>query len=73
MENLLFLAQVALLMVISPIISRIFRLPTPVVEILLGSIAVWMGFLHMGNEMFKNLAKIGFFYLMFLAGLEINI
>ena len=73
MENLLFLAQVVLLMVLSPIISRIFRLPTPVVEILLGSYAVWVGFLHIDNEVFKNLAKIGFFYLMFLAGLEIDI
>ena len=60
-------------MVLSPIISRIFRLPTPVVEILLGSLAVWIGFLHIDNDVFKNLAKIGFFYLMFLAGLEIDI
>ena len=73
MENLIFLAHVVLLMVLSPIISRIFRLPTPVVEILLGSLAVWLGILHVGNEVFKNLAKIGFFYLMFLAGLEIDI
>jgi len=73
LENLLFLAQVVLLMVLSPIISRIFRIPTPVVEILLGSYAVWINFLHIDNDVFKNLSKIGFFYLMFLAGLEINI
>ena len=60
-------------MVLSPIISRIFRIPTPVVEILLGSYAVWIGFLHVDNEVFKSLAKIGFFYLMFLAGLEIDV
>lgn len=73
MENLFFLAHIVLLMVLSPIISRIFRIPTPVVEILLGSYAVWVGFLHVDNEVFKNLAKIGFFYLMFLAGLEIDV
>lgn len=73
MENLIFLAHVVLLMVLSPIISRLFRIPTPVVEILLGSFAVWIGFLHVGNEVFKSLAKIGFLYLMFLAGLEIDI
>ena len=73
MENLIFLAHVVLLMVLSPIISRIFRIPTPVVEILLGSLAVWSGILYVGNDVFKNLAKIGFFYLMFLAGLEIDI
>lgn len=73
MENLIFLAHVVLLMVLSPIISRLFRVPTPVVEILLGSLAVWVGLLHVDNEVFRNLAKIGFFYLMFLAGLEIDI
>ena len=73
LENLIFLAHVVLLMVLSPIISRIFRIPTPVVEILLGSFAVWIGILHVGNDVFRSLAKIGFFYLMFLAGLEIDI
>ena len=73
MENLIFLAHVVFLVVLSPIIARIFRLPTPVVEILLGSYAVWVGFLHVDNAVFKSLAKIGFLYLMFLAGVEINI
>ena len=73
MENLIFLAHVVLLMVLSPIIARVFRLPTPVVEILLGSFAVWVGFLDINNEVFRNLSKIGFFYLMFLAGMEIDI
>lgn len=73
MENLIFLAHVVFLVVLSPIIARIFRLPTPVVEIILGSYAVWVGFLHVDNAVFKSLAKIGFLYLMFLAGVEINI
>lgn len=73
LENLIFLAHVVLLMVLSPIISRLFRIPTPVVEILLGSFAVWIGLLHVDNDVFRSLAKIGFFYLMFLAGLEIDI
>ena len=73
LENLIFLAHVVLLMVLSPILSRVFKLPTSVVEILLGSLAVWVGFLHADNEVFKNLSKIGFFYLMFLVGLEIEI
>lgn len=60
-------------MILSPIISNTIRLPTPVVEILLGSFAVWLGFLPMNNDFFKAISKIGFFYLMFLAGLEINI
>jgi len=73
LENLIFLAHVVLLIVLSPMISKVFRIPTPVVEILLGSFAAWAGLLHTDNEVFKNIAKIGFFYLMFLAGLEIDI
>lgn len=73
MENLIFLAHVVFLVVLSPIIARLFKLPTPVVEILLGSYALWIGFLHADNAVFKSLAKIGFLYLMFLAGLEIDI
>ena len=64
---------IALLIVMSPVFSKITKLPIVVVEILLGSIAVWFGFLDTNNEIFKYLAKIGFFYLMFLAGLEINL
>ncbi|MEK6658455.1 MAG: cation:proton antiporter [Campylobacterota bacterium] len=64
---------IAFLLVISPVFSKITRLPIVVVEILLGSIAVWFGFLDTNNDVFKYLAKIGFFYLMFLAGLEINL
>ncbi len=60
-------------MVLAPIISRVLRIPNTVIEILLGSFAVWIGFLHVGNDVFKSLAKIGFFFLMFLAGLEIDI
>lgn len=73
MGHLLFLAQIVLLILLSPVLSRILRLPTPVVEILLGAFCVWIGFLSIDNEAFKSLSKIGFYYLMFLAGLEINI
>lgn len=62
-----------LLVVFSPLLSRFCKVPSPVVEILLGSFAVWVGFLSNDNLVFKDLAKIGFFYLMFLAGLEIDI
>lgn len=71
-SSILFIG-IAFLIVISPVLSKITKLPTVVVEILLGSVAVWLGFLDTNNEVFKYLAKIGFFYLMFLAGLEINL
>lgn len=73
MDNFIFFSQLAFLLIVAPIISKSFRLPIVVAEILLGSIAVWIGFIEINNELFKNIAKIGFFYLMFLAGLEIDL
>jgi Kef-type K+ transport system membrane component KefB len=73
MENYILFTKLALLLISSPIISQISRLPIVVVEILLGSIAVWIGFIDLGNDIFAKIAKIGFFYLMFLAGLEIDL
>ncbi|MDQ1263933.1 MAG: hypothetical protein QG559_934 [Campylobacterota bacterium] len=70
--SILFI-EIALLIIVSPIFSNFTKLPTAVVEILLGSFAIWMGFLDTDNEVFKSLSKIGFFYLMFLAGLEIDL
>ncbi len=73
MQNLTFLAQIALLIVVAPIFARTLKISVAVVEIILGALVVWAGFIEADNEIFKTIAKIGFFYLMFLAGLEINI
>jgi len=73
MQNLAFLSQIVLLILVAPVFSRFLRLPVSVVEIILGALVVWVGFIQSGNELFANIAKIGFFYLMFLAGLEINL
>lgn len=73
MESSSLFIALAFLIVLSPVFAKITHLPIVVVEILLGSIAVWFGFMDSNNDVFKDLAKIGFFYLMFLAGLEINL
>jgi len=73
MQNLAFLSQIAILILIAPIFARYLRIPVSVVEIILGAVIVWAGLLSSDNEIFAVIAKIGFFYLMFLAGLEINI
>lgn len=73
MQNLTFLSQIALLIVVAPIFARTFKISVAVVEIILGALVVWAGFIEADNDIFKTIAKIGFFYLMFLAGLEINI
>ncbi|MDX9814346.1 MAG: cation:proton antiporter [Sulfurimonadaceae bacterium] len=71
-SSILFI-EIALLLILSPIVSNLIRLPIVVVEIILGSLAFYFGFLSSDEETFKALSKIGFFYLIFLAGLEIDI
>jgi Kef-type K+ transport system membrane component KefB len=57
---------------ISPYLSKIFRIPTTPIEILLGSFAATVGFVKY-NHQFELIAEVGFFYLMFLAGTEVNL
>ncbi len=57
---------------LSPFISKYIRLPIPVVEITIGSILATIGVIHK-NEYFDLIAEVGFLYLMFLAGLEVNL
>lgn len=62
----------SLLVIFSPFLSRVTKLPVVVVEILMGSLAGYFGLLE-ENEIFKIIAKVGFLYLMFLAGMEVNL
>jgi Kef-type K+ transport system membrane component KefB len=57
---------------ISPGVSKLSRTPVVVVEIFLGLFAGYLGLLY-DDEILKLVAKFGFVYLMFLAGLEINL
>lgn len=70
--NVSIIVTISLILIASPFLSRIFRIPTTPIEIMLGSLAVLLGFIH-ENEIFHLLAEVGFFYLMFLAGLEVDI
>jgi len=56
----------------SPLISKITRIPTIPLEIFLGSIAVSVGMIQ-ENYIFTLVAELGFLYLMFLAGLEVDL
>ena len=64
---------VSLILVLSPHLSKLFKLPTAPIEILLGSIVALFGFIETSNENFWLIAHVGFLYLMFLAGLEVNL
>lgn len=72
MSNTVVIITLSLLVLLSPFLSRITKIPVVVVEILLGSLAGYFGFL-VENELFKIIAKVGFLYLMFLAGMEVNL
>lgn len=72
MTNIVVIITLSLLVLLSPFLSRVTRMPVVVVEILLGSFAAYFGLL-VENELFKIIAKVGFLYLMFLAGMEVNL
>jgi len=70
--EIVIILTLSVILLVSPFISNILKLPISMVEILLGMIAEAMGLLH-HNEMFNILAEVGFLYLMLLAGMEVNL
>ncbi|BAF71046.1 cation:proton antiporter [Sulfurovum sp. NBC37-1] len=56
----------------SPFVSKLLRMPTPPVEIILGSIVAYIGLVG-HNQYFDIIAEVGFLYLMFLAGMEVDL
>lgn len=57
---------------LTPFIAQTLRIPLVVVEILLGCIVGYFGILN-GNIYIPLIAKTGFLFLMFLAGMEVNL
>lgn len=72
MEKFFLIITVCTIIMISPGVSKLSRTPVVVVEIFLGLFAGYFGLLY-DDEILKLVAKFGFVYLMFLAGLEINL
>lgn len=72
MSNSAVIITLSLLVLLSPFLSRVTRIPVVVVEMMLGSLAAYFGLL-VENELFKIIAEVGFLYLMFLAGMEVNL
>jgi Kef-type K+ transport system membrane component KefB len=72
LNNINVIVVLSFLIVISPLISNITRIPIVVVEILLGSIVGYSG-IFADNELLKIIAKVGLLYLMFIAGMEVNL
>ncbi len=71
MEKIILIISVCTIVMLSPMVSKLIKTPVVVVEIVLGLIAGYLGLIY-DDETLKLVAKFGFVYLMFLAGLEIN-
>ena len=56
----------------SPFVAKLLRMPIPSIEIILGSIVAYFGLIG-HNEYFNLIAEVGFLYLMFLAGMEVDL
>lgn len=71
-DNITLITTISLIIIFSPFVAKILRLPTTPIEIILGSLLGYVGFLH-DEHLFDLVAEFGFLYLMFIAGTEINL
>lgn len=71
-ENISLLLTLCAILTFSPFFAKLLKIPTTPVEIIFGSLFAAAGFLH-SHELFELVAEFGFLYLMFIAGMEINI
>ncbi|MDR1461129.1 MAG: cation:proton antiporter [Campylobacteraceae bacterium] len=62
----------AFLLIAAPFLSTFAKIPVIVVEMLLGVFGAYVGLLK-GFEVFDMLAHLGFLYLMFLVGMEVDL
>lgn len=71
-EEVLIIISVSLIIFSSPLLSKFLRLPTITIEIMLGAIATYFLFI-VEHPILELVAELGFLYLMFLAGLEVDL
>ncbi len=71
-ENIILITTISLIIIFSPFFAKLLKLPTTPIEIILGSVLGYIGFLH-DEHLFKIVAELGFLYLMFIAGTEVNL
>ena len=72
MQDLIFFAVISVLVFVAPMINNLIKIPVVVVEILLGALAVNTGIIIESHSV-KEVAHIGFLFLMFLAGMEVDL
>jgi len=71
-SNITLILTLSLLIWGSPFVAKFVRIPIPPVEIILGSVFAYIGLVS-HNQYFDLIAEVGFLYLMFLAGMEVDL
>jgi len=71
-SDISIIISISLIIFASPLISQLVKIPTVPVEIILGALAVYFSFMST-HYIFELVAEVGFLYLMFLAGLEVDL
>ncbi len=71
-EEVLIIISLSFILFSSPLISKVTKIPTTPVEIILGAVFVYFH-LIVEHSIFELVAELGFLYLMFLAGLEVDL
>ncbi len=72
LQTFIMLSVIAVLIVLAPIVSKITRIPVVVVEMCLGCFGIYFG-LFSESKVFDVMAKVGFLFLMFLCGMEVDL
>ncbi len=71
-KDIVTIISISVIIISTPYFAKLIRLPLTPVEIILGSIAGYYGFI-VENEIFTIISEVGFLYLMFLAGSEVEL
>ena len=71
-DNIVLIVTISLIIMFSPFFAKFLKLPTTPIEIILGSVLGYVGFLH-DEHLFDLVSEFGFLYLMFIAGTEISL
>lgn len=71
-DDVILLISLSLIVIFSPFIAKTIKMPTTPIEIILGAVFAYAGLLH-HHYLFELVAEVGFLYLMFIAGTEVDL
>ena len=71
-SDISIIISISLIIFAAPLVAKFLKMPTVPIEIILGALAVYFSFMS-SHAIFELVAEVGFLYLMFLAGLEVDL